>query len=30
VAKSYLQRVVQLAPQSPEAIEARKYLVMWE
>ncbi len=30
VAKSYLQRVVQLAPGSPEAIEARKYLVMWE
>ena len=30
VAKSYLQRVIQLAPQSAEAIEARKYLVMWE
>lgn len=31
VAKSYLQRVIALAPpKSPEAIEARKYLVMWE
>ena len=30
VAKSYLQRVIQLAPESTEAIEARKYLVMWE
>ena len=31
VAKSYLQRVVSLAPaQSAEAVEARKYLVMWE
>ena len=31
VAKTYLQRVVALAPpKSAEAIEARKYLVMWE
>ena len=31
VAKSYLQRVVSLAPpKSAEAVEARKYLVMWE
>jgi len=31
VAKSYLQRVLSLAPaQSAEAVEARKYLVMWE
>ena len=30
VAKSYLQRVIHLAPNSAEAIEARKYLVMWE
>lgn len=31
VAKSYLQRVVALAPpKSAEAVEARKYLVMWE
>jgi len=29
-AKSYLQRVIALAPQSAEAIEARKFLVMWE
>ena len=29
-AKSYLQRVIQLAPQSPEAVEARKFLVMWD
>jgi tetratricopeptide (TPR) repeat protein len=29
-AKSYLQRVVALAPKSAEAVEARKYLVMWE
>ena len=29
-AKSYLARVIALAPQSAEAIEARKYLVMWE
>jgi tetratricopeptide (TPR) repeat protein len=31
VAKSYLQRVIALAPpKSSEAVEARKYLVMWE
>ena len=30
VAKSYLQRVIALAQQSPEAVEAQKYLVMWE
>jgi len=31
VAKSYLQRVIALAPpKSAEAVEARKYLVMWE
>ena len=30
VAKSYLQRVIDLAPDSPEAVEARKHLVMWE
>ena len=30
VARSYLQRVVALAPQSPQAMEARKYLVLWE
>jgi tetratricopeptide (TPR) repeat protein len=29
-AKSYLQKVIALAPESPEAVEARKYLVMWE
>jgi tetratricopeptide (TPR) repeat protein len=29
-AKSYLQRVIALAPASAEAIEARKWLVMWE
>ncbi|MGZ5442557.1 MAG: tetratricopeptide repeat protein [Thermoanaerobaculia bacterium] len=29
-AKSYLQRVIALAPRSSEAVEARKYLVMWE
>lgn len=30
-AKSYLQRVIALAPpKSAEAVEARKYLVMWE
>lgn len=29
-AKSYLQRVIALAPQSSEAVEARKFLVMWE
>ena len=27
---TYLRRVVQKAPSSPEAIEARKFLVMWE
>ncbi|HEX8407574.1 MAG TPA: tetratricopeptide repeat protein [Thermoanaerobaculia bacterium] len=30
VAKSYLKRVVELAPQSAEAAEARKFLVLWE
>jgi tetratricopeptide (TPR) repeat protein len=30
VARSYLQRVLALAPQSAEAVEARKFLVMWE
>lgn len=30
VARSYLLRVTELAPQSAEAIEARKFLVMWE
>lgn len=30
VAKSYLQRVIDLGPNSAEAVEARKYLVMWE
>lgn len=30
VARSYLQKVIELAPQSHEAVEARKYLVMWE
>lgn len=30
VAKSYLQRVITAAPRSAEAIEARKFLVMWE
>jgi tetratricopeptide (TPR) repeat protein len=30
-ARTYLQRVIALAPpKSPEAVEARKYLVMWE
>ncbi|MGZ8781678.1 MAG: tetratricopeptide repeat protein, partial [Thermoanaerobaculia bacterium] len=29
-ATSYLQRVIALAPRSSEAVEARKYLVMWE
>lgn len=29
-ARSYLQRVIQIAPQSPEAVEARKYLVLWD
>lgn len=30
VAKSYLQKVIDAAPRSFEATEARKYLVMWE
>ncbi len=30
VARQYLERVVATAPDSPEAIEARKFLVMWE
>lgn len=30
VATTYLRRVVSLAPDSLEAVEARKYLVMWE
>jgi type IV pilus assembly protein PilF len=30
VAKTYLQRVISLAPESSEATEARKYLVLWE
>ena len=30
VARTYLQRVIDKAPDSPEAVEARKYLVMWE
>jgi tetratricopeptide (TPR) repeat protein len=30
VAKSYLQRVIDAAPSSADALEARKYLVMWE
>jgi tetratricopeptide (TPR) repeat protein len=30
VAKTYLQRVIAAAPDSPEATEARKYLVMFE
>lgn len=29
-AKMYLQKVITAAPRSPEAVEARKYLVMWE
>lgn len=29
-AKKYLQRVLDVAPESREALEARKYLVMWE
>lgn len=29
-ARAYLQKVVDTAPASPEAEEARKYLVMWE
>lgn len=30
VAKQYLQRAIAAAPRSDEAIEARKFLVMWE
>lgn len=30
VARPYLERVISKAPESKEAIEARKYLVMWE
>ena len=30
VARPYLERVISKAPDSKEAIEARKYLVMWE
>jgi tetratricopeptide (TPR) repeat protein len=30
VAKDYLQRTIAAAPKSDEALEARKYLVMWE
>jgi tetratricopeptide (TPR) repeat protein len=30
VARSYFQRVIALAPDSAEAMEARKFLVMWE
>lgn len=30
VAKTYLQKVIAAAPQSAEALEARKFLVMWE
>ncbi|HEX9985376.1 MAG TPA: tetratricopeptide repeat protein [Thermoanaerobaculia bacterium] len=30
VAMSYLKKVTELAPDSPEAVEARKFLVMWE
>jgi tetratricopeptide (TPR) repeat protein len=30
VAKTYFQRAIAAAPKSPEAIEARKFLVMWE
>ena len=29
-ARTYLQKVIATAPQSEDAIEARKYLVMWE
>jgi tetratricopeptide (TPR) repeat protein len=29
-ARNYLRRVVERAPDSPEALEARKFLVMWE
>lgn len=30
VARTYLEKVVEKAPQSLEAVEARKYLVLWE
>ena len=30
VARGYLQQVIDAAPRSPEAVEARKFLVMWE
>lgn len=30
VAKNYLQKVIKAAPRSEEAIEAQKFLVMWE
>ena len=30
VARSYLQRVIATSPESAEAVEARKFLVMWE
>ncbi len=30
VAKNYLQRVITAAPKSDEALQARKFLVMWE
>jgi tetratricopeptide (TPR) repeat protein len=30
VARTWLQRVIDAAPDSPEAVEARKFLVMWE
>lgn len=29
-AKTYLERVIKASPDSPEAAEARKFLVMWE
>ena len=29
-ARNYLRRVIERAPNSPEALEARKFLVMWE
>lgn len=29
-ARTYLERVIAAAPESPEAVEARKFLVMWE
>lgn len=30
VATKYLKRVIEVAPDSPEAVEARKFLVMWD